>query len=464
MSDDAYDMVILGGGTGGYSCALRAVDIGMRVALVERDKVGGTCLHRGCIPAKALLQVAEVASFAADASCYGVRASFDGVDAPAALGYKQGIVDTNHRGLQSTLRARGVEVVAGTGRLAEDRTIVVDTADGQRRLRGTRAAVLATGSTPRPLPVPGADIDGQLIITSDHALGLERVPDHPIVIGASAVGLEFATIWHAFGASTVTLIEALPQVAPREDEDTSKALAKELRRQGMQLITGATVTAVDRGEGAVRVVLGDDKTVEGDLLLVAVGRRPVSERMGFAKAGVRLDRGYITVDDHCRTGVDGIYALGDVIPRLGLAHSSFAEGFLVAEDVAGRHPLPLDYAGIPRVTYCHPEIAAVGFTEAQLRERNVAYDARTYPFSHNARAMMTNPAGHVKVLAGRDGGPVLGIHIIGPKATDLIAEAQLIYNWEALPRDVAQFIHPHPTVVEAIGEAHMALAGRRFHG
>ena len=462
MSD--VDVLILGGGSGGYSCALRAEQLGLTVALVEEDKLGGTCLHRGCIPAKALLQAAEVAEHTADAAHYGVRATFDGVDAPAVQAYKQRIVDTNWKGLQSTLRRRGVKVIAGTGRLTTPRTLDVDADDGGRTLEAANGVVIATGSAPRSIPVPGLDIDGSRVITSDHALTLDHVPERPIIIGASAVGVEFATIWHSYGAAAVTIIEALPAVVPREDVDTSEALAAAFTKQGIDVRTGVTVTAGEVGADSVRVTLGDGTTVEGDVVLVAVGRRPVTDGTGIEEAGVTLDRGYVSVDEWCETSVSGVHAIGDVIPRLGLAHSSFQEGFLVAERLAGRPVVPIDYAGIPRVYYCHPEVASVGHTEQQLTERGVAFVKQVHPFSHNARAMMTKGTGHVKILAGTDGGPVLGIHIVGPRATDIIGEAQLIYNWEALPTEVAQFIHPHPTIVEAIGEAHLAVAGKALHG
>ena len=458
------DVVVIGGGTGGYSCALRAADLGLHVALVEKDKVGGTCLHRGCIPAKALLQAAEVAEHAADAGHYGVRATFDGVDPPAVQAYKQRIVDTNWKGLQSTLRRRGVEVIAGTARLAGPRAVDVTTADGERRIDVERGIVLATGSIPRSIPVPGLDIDGRRVITSDHALNLDRVPDRPIIIGASAVGVEFASIWHAYGTETVTVIESLPAVVPREDADTSEALAKAFKAQGIDVRTGSTVTAAEVGADSVRVTLGDGAQLEGDVVLVAVGRAPVTDGLALADHGVAVDRGYVTVDEWCETSVAGIYAIGDVIGRLGLAHSSFQEGFLVAERLAGRPVIPIDYAGVPRVYYCHPEVASVGFTEQQLTEQGVAFDKSVHPFSHNARAMMTKGTGHVKVLTDAGGGRVLGVHIVGPRATDIIGEAQLIYSWEALPTDVAQFIHPHPTIVEAIGEAHLAAAGKPLHG
>ncbi|MBA2530273.1 MAG: dihydrolipoyl dehydrogenase [Euzebyales bacterium] len=465
---DTYDVVILGGGTGGYSCALRAADLGLSVALVEKEKVGGTCLHWGCIPTKAFLQAAEVAEHAQTATEYGVKASFDGIDMERVLSYKAKVVAANYKGLQASLKGRGVDVIAGSGRLKDARSLVVSTGEGERTLAAGKAMVLATGSKPRGLPVDGAEIDGERVITSDHALYLEKVPQRPVVLGASAVGVEFASVWKAYGAEEVTLVEALDGVVPREDVDTQKTLAKDLKRSGMKVHVGAKVTGVDKGGDGVRVALEDGTTLEGDLLMVAVGRGPVSEDMGFEDAGVTLDRGFVTVDDLCRTGPEGLYAVGDVIPTLGLAHASFQEGFLVAEHVAGRKVRPIDYAGIPRVYYCHPEIGSVGYSEQELGDQGVEFDKQLFPYSHNARAMMMKGSGHVKVLAAKSTpdrpGKVLGIHIVGPHATDLIAEGQLIYNWEALPTDVAAFIHPHPTLSEAIGEAHLALAGKPLHG
>jgi dihydrolipoamide dehydrogenase len=465
---DTYDVIILGGGTGGYSCAFRAVDLGMKTALVERDKVGGTCLHWGCIPTKAFLQASEVAEHAQTAGEYGIKATFEGVDIPGVVAYKNQQVDIQYKGLQASLKARGVDVVNGTGRLKDARTLIVQTGEGERTLVANKALVLATGSKPRDLPVPGAEIDGQLVITSDHLMSMERLPQRPIVLGASAVGIEFGTVFHGYGSEKVTIIEALDAVVPREDVDSQKALARAFRRSGIDVMTSAKVTGVEKGDGAVRVTTEKGQTVEGDLLLVAIGRRPVTEDMGFSDVGVTVDRGFAMVDEYCRTGPtwDGgaQYAIGDIIPTLGLAHASFQEGFLVAEHVAGQRVTPIDYAGIPRVYYSHPEIASVGFSEQELKDKGVAFDKATIPWSHNARATMQKGAGHVKVLAAKDGGRVLGIHVVGPHATDLIAEGQLIYNWEALPSDVAQFIHPHPTLSEAIGEAHLSLAGKPLHG
>jgi dihydrolipoamide dehydrogenase len=471
---DTYELIVLGGGTGGYSCALRAAGLGLQVALVEKAKVGGTCLHWGCIPTKAFLMAGEVAEHAQESEHYGVKASFDGIDMERVLAYKANIVDANFKGLQGTLKARGVDVISGTGTLKDSKTLVVATDEGERTLSASKGLVLATGSAPRDVPIPGADRDETLVITSDEAMYLDRVPQRPIILGASAVGVEFATVWHSYGAEEVTIVEMEGAVVPREDIDTQKAFAKDLRKRGIKALVGTKATKVEKGEGSVRVTVengkGEESSLEGDLLMVAVGRRPVTEDMGFEEAGVSLDRGFVTVDELCRPGPEGMYAIGDILPppSLGLAHASFAEGLLVAEHVAGKKVRPIDYSGVPRVYYSHPEIGSVGLNEQDIKAEGIEYVKKMFPFSHNARAMMQRGTGHVKVLAakGSEGreGKVLGVHIVGPKATDLIAEAQLIYNWEALPSEVAEFIHPHPSLAEAVGEAHLALVDRAFHG
>lgn len=466
---DTFDVVVLGGGTGGYSCALHAAGLGLSVALVEKEKVGGTCLHWGCIPTKAFLQAAEVADHARDSEHYGVKATFEGIDGARVLEYKDQIVGANYKGLQQALQSRGVEVISGVGRVSDARTVTVDTGEGQRAVAAGRALVLATGSKPMDAPVDGADRDGELVISSDEALYREQVPQRPIVLGASAVGVEFASIWQGLGSERVSVVELENALVPREDADTSKQLARDFKKAGVDSYTGAKATRVDKGDGGVAVTVETAKgeqTLEGDVLLVAVGRRPITEDIGLEAAGVTLDRGFVVVDEWCRTGVDGVYAIGDILPppSLGLAHASFQEGLLVADQAAGLPARPIDYRGVPRVYYCHPEIGSVGYTEGELEAAGIAYDKTTFPFSHNGRAMMMRGTGHAKVLAAEDGGKVLGVHIVGPKATDLIAEAQLIYNWEALPTDVAEFIHPHPTLSEAVGEAHLALAGRPLHG
>ncbi len=464
---EQFDVVVLGGGTGGYSCALRAAGLGLSVGLVEKAKVGGTCLHWGCIPTKAFLHAAEVAEHAKHGPDLGIKSGFDGVDIAKVIGYKNGIVDANWKGLQATMKAKGIKTFNGKGTMTGPNTLTVKTEDGEQELEATKAMVLATGSAPKVLPI--TEVDGELVITSDDAMYMERMPKRPIVLGASAVGVEFATVWNGYGADEVTIIEALDAVVPREDIDTQKTLARELKKAGITAITGESVEDVKTGDGTVTVTTDKGTTVEGDLLMVAIGRGPVTDNMGMDAAGVTLDRGFITVDEYCRTGVTfgagGVgYAIGDVIPTLGLAHASFMEGMQVAEQVAGKPVTPIDYRGVPKVYYCTPEIGAVGWNEQELKEEGIEYEAKKFPFSHNARAMMQGGAGHVKVLAEKGGGKVLGVHIVGPHATDLIAEGQLIYNWEALPTDVAEFIHPHPTLSEAIGEAHMALAGKALHG
>ncbi|CAN5132891.1 dihydrolipoyl dehydrogenase [soil metagenome] len=464
---DSFDVVVLGGGTGGYSCALRAAGLGLSVALVERAKVGGTCLHWGCIPTKAFLHAAEVAEHAKHGPDMGVRSTFDGVEMEKVLEYKNGVVDANWKGLQATLKGKGVTTIEGEGTMTGPNTLTVTTDDGEREVEASKAMVLATGSRPRVLPI--TEVDGELIITSDEAMYLERMPKRAIVLGASAVGVEFATVWNGYGAEEVTIIEALDAVVPREDIDTQKALARELRKAGIKAITGERVEEVKKGDGTVTVTTDKGTVVEGDLLMVAIGRGPVTDGMGMETTGVTLDREFIVVDEYCRTGVtfgDGgiVYAIGDVIPTLGLAHASFMEGMMVANQIGGQAVTPIDYRGVPKVYYCTPEIGAVGYTEQELKEEGIEFESAKFPFSHNARAMMQGGAGHVKVLAAKGGGKVLGIHIVGPHATDLIAEGQLIYSWEALPMDVAEFIHPHPTLSEAVGEAHMALAGVAFHG
>jgi dihydrolipoamide dehydrogenase len=467
---DQYELVVLGGGTGGYSTALFAANLGMKVALVEKDRVGGTCLHWGCIPTKAFLQAAEVADLARESEGFGVKASFDGIEMAAVLEYKKKVQETNWKGLQATLKARDVETIKGVGRLKDAKTIVVQTDDGERTLSGSKGVVLASGSVPRDVPIEGAEIDGETIINSDHALYLERVPERPIVLGAGAIGVEFSTVWNSFGAEQVTIVEMLDGVVPNEDVDTQKELGKQLRRRGIEARVSSKVTKVEKGDGGVRVHVEDKKgktdTIEGDLLMVAIGRRPVTEDMGYEDAGVTLDRGYVNIDEYCRPGPEGLYAVGDILPpyTLGLAHSSFQEGLLVAKHAVGQRVTPIDYAGVPRVTYSHPEVGSVGLNEQEVKKSGVEYRTQTYPFSHNGRAMMMKQGGHVKVIAAKDDGRVLGVHIVGPKATDLIAEGQLIYNWEALTSEVAQFIHPHPTLSEAIGEAHMGLTGLSLHG
>ncbi len=454
-----YDIVVLGGGSGGYACALRAAEMGKRVALIEKDKVGGTCLHRGCIPTKALLHAAEIADQARESETFGVRSSFDGIDIPGVHSYKDKVVDRLWKGLQSTIASRKIDTIEGDGRLISPNQVQV----GDTVFQGDHI-VLATGSVPRSLP--GLELDGERVITSDEALRYDRVPNSAIILGGGVIGVEFASVWRSFGAE-VTIVEMLPQLLPLEDESSAKLLQRAFRRRGIGYELGARFESVKHTDTGVTVTLAGGKTLEADLLLVAVGRGPVSAGLGYEEAGVAMERGYVKVDEYCRTSVPNISAVGDLIPTPQLAHVGFAEGIMVAERVGGLDVTPIDYDGVPRITYCDPEVASVGLTSATAAERGIDTVEFTYPLGGNGRSVILQTQGAAKVIAakGEDGQPgrVLGIHLVGSRVGELIAEGQLIYNWEAEPSDVAQLIHPHPTQSEVIGEAHLALAGKPLH-
>ena len=453
---NVFDVVVLGGGSGGYACALRASQLGLSVALVEKDKVGGTCLHRGCIPTKALLHAAELADQAREGEQFGVRTTLEGIDMPGVNKYKDGVVSRLYKGLQGLIKHRGVTYVEGSGRLVAPTAVEVD---GQR-YEG-RNVVLATGSYARSLP--GLDIDGQRVITSDHALQLEHVPNSVVVLGGGVIGVEFASVWASFGAK-VTIVEALAHLVPLEDEANSKQLERAFRRRGIDFKLNARFGGVEHTDAGVRVSLEDGTSIDADLLLVAVGRGPVSKGVGYEEQGVAMDRGFVVADERCRTNLPNVYAVGDLIPTLQLAHVGFGEGILVAEQIAGLPVVPIDYDGVPRVTYSDPEVASVGITEAQARERYGAdgVETFTYDLAGNGKSQILKTAGFVKLVREKDG-PVLGVHLVGARVGEQLAEAQLIYNWEALPAEVAQLIHAHPTQSEAMGEAHLALAGKPLH-
>ena len=457
MADEngTFDLVILGGGSGGYAAAFRASELGLSVALIEKDKVGGTCLHRGCIPTKALLHAAEIADGARDGASIGVKSTFDGIDVPAVHAYKDGVVNRLYKGLQGLVKANKITYIEGEGRLVSPTAVEV----GGQRYEG-RHILLATGSAPRSLP--GLDIDGNRVITSEHALRLDRVPASVVVLGGGVIGVEFASVWKSFGAD-VTIVEALPHLLPLEEESSSKLLERAFRRRGINYELGVRFEGVKTTDAGVVVTLEGGKTIEAEYLLVAVGRGPVSAGLGYEENGVATERGFVLVDEYCQTNVPTISAVGDLIPTLQLAHVGFAEGILVAERLGGLSPVPIDYDGVPRITYSEPEVASVGLTEAKAKEKyGDNLKSFTYDLAGNGRSQILKTSGAVKVISVADG-PVVGIHIVGARVGELIAEAQLIYNWEALPSEVAQLIHPHPTQTEAIGEAHMALAGKPLH-
>jgi dihydrolipoamide dehydrogenase len=461
VAEKQSDLVILGGGSGGYAAALRAAELGKSVVLIEKDKVGGTCLHRGCIPTKALLHAGEIADQARDSATFGVNATFEGIDMGGVHKYKDGVINKNHKGLTGLIKSRGIEIVEGAGRLVGPKTVEVngDTYTGTN-------VVLATGSYSRTLP--GLEIDGERVIASEHALQLDHVPASAIVLGGGVIVCEFASAWTSFGAK-VTIVEALPHLVPTEDEANSKLLERAFRRRKIDFKLGVRFEKVEAIDSGVRVTLEGGATLEAELLLVAVGRGPTSANLGYEEQGVTIERGFVITDEYLRTSVDGVYAVGDVIsiggaPHLQLAHVGFAEGILVAEHIAGLPVVPIDYPGVPRITYSQPEVASVGYSEVQAAEKFGTDNIKTvtYDLSGNGRSAILDTRGAVKLVARQDG-QVLGVHIVGDRVGELIAEAQLIVNWEALAGEVAQLIHPHPTQSEAIGEAHMLLAGKPLH-
>ncbi|MCC5947592.1 MAG: dihydrolipoyl dehydrogenase [Nitriliruptoraceae bacterium] len=482
-SDHLHDIVVVGGGPGGYAVAFRAAARGLDVALVEEAEVGGTCLHRGCIPSKSILHVAEVLEELHRAEVLGLKLTFDGIDGEGLDAFRRGVIDGLHKGLEFLVGKR-TTLHRGRGRLvrSDDGTIEVEVtpADGGEvtTVRG-RHTVLATGSTPRT--IPGIDIDGEVVQTSDQALWFTQPPERAVVIGAGAIGMEFASMWHPMG-SHVTVVEALDRVLPLEDEASSTALAKAYRRRGIDVRTSAKVLGVTVEQGVAHLdieVDGAAQRLEADRVLVAIGRGPNTADTGAAELGVLDERGFVVTDDLGATAVDGLWAVGDVRPTLALAHAAFAEGFVVADRIAGEDTPAVDHVHTPRVTYCHPEVASVGLTEAEAREQHGddAVAVTTYSLKANAKGIIAGSDGFVKVvhLAGvvptgapgavpSPGGPVLGVHLVGPHATDLIGEATLATAWEAVPAELAAITHAHPSLYEAMGEAFQAAAGLPFHG
>ena len=450
-----FDVVVLGAGSGGYACALRAAQLGLSVALVEKDKVGGTCLHVGCIPTKALLHAAEVADSTRESERFGVRATLDGIDLPAVNSYQQGVVSRLYKGLAGLIKGRGITVVEGSGTLTGPRTVAVDGST----YTATKAVVLASGSYSRSLP--GLDVDGDRVLTSEHALRLESVPESVIVLGGGVIGCEFASVWRSFGAE-VTIIEALPHLLPLEDEQSSKALERAFRKRKIAFATGTRFESVKTTGDGVTVTVEGGKTYDASMLLVAVGRGPSTDGLGYDEQGIAMERGFVLTDARCRTNVEGVYAVGDIVPGLQLAHRGFQQGVFVAEEIAGLSPAAIDESGIPRVTYCNPEVASVGLTEEQAREQHGEVESLTYDLGGNGKSQILGTQGFVKLVRAKDG-PVVGVHLVGARVGELIGEAQLIYNWEAFPDDVAPLVHAHPTQNEALGEAHLALAGKPLH-
>ncbi|WKN46958.1 dihydrolipoyl dehydrogenase [Nocardioides sp. Arc9.136] len=456
MADADYDVLILGAGSGGYACALRAAQLGLTVGLVEKGKVGGTCLHVGCIPTKALLHAAEVADSARDSEQFGVRATLEGIDMAGVNSYKDGVVSRLFKGLTGLVKSRGITVIEGEGRLTGPKQVTVD-----GRTYSGRSVVLASGSHSRSLP--GLEVDGERVLTSEHALRLDRVPRSVVVLGGGVIGCEFASVWRSFGAE-VTIVEALPRLVAAEDEASSKALERAFRKRGIVFRTGTRFESVERTDDGVAVTVEGGDRIEAELMLVAVGRGPVTDGLGYDEQGIALDRGFVVIDERCRTNVEGVYAVGDIVPGLQLAHRGFQQGIFVAEDIAGLDPRPVDETAIPRVTYSHPELASVGLDERTAAEKYGAdgIETVTYDLGGNGKSQILKTQGFVKLVRRTDG-PVVGIHLVGDRVGELVGEAQLIYGWEGYPEDVAPLVHAHPTQNEALGEAHLALAGKPLH-
>lgn len=455
MADHAFDLVVLGAGSGGYSAAIRAVELGMTVALIEKSKVGGTCLHVGCIPTKAMLHAAEVADSAKEAHECGIQATFNGVDIDGVNAFRENIIAKKYKGLQGLIKARGITLVEGEGRLTSANTVTVN---GDNYVG--KNIVLATGSYSRSLP--GLEIGGR-VITSEQALQMNWIPRKVAILGGGVIGVEFASVWRSFG-SEVTIIEGLPHLVPNEEESISKALERAYKKRGIEFKVGVRFQSVTQSDAGVVVTLENGETVDADILLVAVGRGPSTAGLGFEEVGVTIDRGFVITNERLQTSVPGVWAVGDIVPGLQLAHRGYQQGFFVAEEIAGLNPVVISDTNIPKITYCEPEIASVGLTEVKAVEQYGADKVKAYDYNlaGNGKSEILGTSGSVKVVRVIDG-PVVGVHMIGARVGELIGEAQLVVNWEAHPEDIAPLVHGHPTQNEALGEAFLYLAGKPLH-
>ncbi|GAA1213624.1 dihydrolipoyl dehydrogenase [Rhodoglobus aureus] len=455
MAEHNFDLVVLGGGSGGYAAALRASELGMTVGLIEKDKLGGTCLHVGCIPTKALLHSAEVADVTREAAKYGVNTTLEGIDIAGVTKYRQDIVASKYKGLQGLIKMRGITVIEGEGKLVAPNTVQV----GEETVVG-KNVILATGSYSRSLP--GLEIGGR-VITSEQALELDFVPKKVAVLGGGVIGVEFSSVWKSWG-SEVTIIEGLPNLVPNEDESVSKQFERAFRRRGINFHTGVRFKSVEQNDDGVVVTLENGEIVEAELLLVAVGRGPSTAGLGFEEVGIEMDRGFVLTNDRLATNVAGVFAVGDIVPGLQLAHRGFQQGIFVVEEIAGLKPIVIDDLNIPKVTYSDPEVASIGLTEAKAVELHGADNVKAYDYNlgGNGKSAIIGTTGSIKVVRVVDG-PVIGVHMIGARVGELIGEAQLIVNWEAHPEDITPLLHAHPTQNEALGEAFLALAGKPLH-
>lgn len=458
MADSAtteFDILILGGGSAGYSAALRAVQLGFTVGLVEKSNLGGTCLHTGCIPTKAYLHAAELASEAREASKYGVNTTLDSIDMAKVRSYKDGIVAGKFKGLTGLLKMKKVTVIEGEGKLTGTDTITVDgTAYKGKHI------ILASGSVSKTF---GIEIGGK-VLTSTEALQMDYLPKSAIVLGGGVIGSEFASMWNSMGVD-VTIIEGLPHLVPNEDPAIIKVLEREFKKRGIKSSLGKFFKTVEQDANGAKVTLEDGTAFEAEIVLVAVGRGPNTEGFGYDEQGLTMDRGFVITNERLHTGVANIYAIGDIVPGVQLAHRSYQQGRFVIEDIAGLNPQVVEDINIPKVTYSEPEIASIGYSQPKAEEKfgKENIQVAEYNLAGNGKSSILGTGGLVKVIREKDG-PIIGVHAVGKRMGEQIGEAQMWVVWEAFPEDVAQFIHAHPTQNEALGEAAMALAGAPLHG
>jgi len=463
-----FDVVIIGGGPGGYAAALYGASAGLNIALIEKNRIGGTCLNVGCIPAKELLETASIRRAIESAAAFGLTTSEPVLDFSVTQTRKQGVIDGLVGGLTGLLKKRKVTVYDGIGTLHAGHVVKVSGgSSGDVELHGTNV-ILASGSVPRT--IPGFDVDGVTVLTSDELLSLQKLPATAVVIGGGAIGCEFASMMSDLGTE-VTILEALPQILPGCDEDITRVVLKSFKDRSITVRTGVSVNGHDiKFGGGTTVKFGEGETVDVDMVVVSVGRRPLSENLGLEGTAVVVsDRGHVVVDAHCRTGEPGVWAVGDLIATPALAHIGFAEGMLAIRDMLGEDPMSIDYSKVPWCIYCHPEVSFVGHTEKSAKEAGFDVIVSKHRYTGNGRALILGePEGMVKIIAEKrsdgTGGRLLGVHMVGPWVTEQLGQAYLAVNWEADVDDVAAFIQPHPTLSELFGESVLALTGRSLHG
>jgi dihydrolipoamide dehydrogenase len=463
-----FDVVVIGGGPAGYASALRGGLAGLNVAVVEKNKVGGTCLHVGCIPAKEFLETASVYRTVAGAKEFGITSDQPMIDFAHSQARKQKVVDQLWKGLQGLMKRRKVTTFAGTGSLGPDHLVRVEGADGQvTEIRG-KNIILASGSVPRT--IPGFEIDGRLVLTSDEVLSLEKLPASAVVIGGGAIGCEFASMLSDLG-SRVTILEALPAILPGCDKDVADVVIRSFKKRGIDIRTGVKVTGhrPDPDGASTTVTFGEGEEINVEAVVVSVGRRPLSDNLGLAGTGVVVDgRGFVEVDEYMRTGEPGVFAAGDLVATPALAHVGFAEGVLIIDQILGDKVVPVDYRNVPWAIYCFPEVAFVGLSEQGAKDAGYDVVAKKDGYIGNGRALIVGESdGLVKVICEKTAegkaGRILGVHMVGPWVTEQLGQGYLAVNWEATPDEVAHYIQPHPTLSENFGETVLALTGRGLH-